>query len=79
MLGLRIIANDIAGSEILLGFVKDLDEKSTYSAYLEASSRLSANWRWKVDAYFFSSDQTDDTFYYFRRDDHVQVALEYYF
>ena len=79
MLGLRIIANDIAGSEILLGFVKDLDEKSTYSAYLEASSRLSANWRWKVDGYFFSSNDEEDPFFFLRRDDHVQFSLEYYF
>ncbi|WP_349588180.1 hypothetical protein [Alteromonas sp. NFXS44] len=79
MLGLRWVWNDIDGTEILSGFIQDLDESDTYSAFVEASSRMTDNWRWKMDAYFFSSDQTDDTFYYMRRDDHVQVALEYYF
>ncbi|WP_252736016.1 hypothetical protein [Aestuariibacter sp. A3R04] len=79
MLGLRWIWNDIDGTEILTGFIQDLDNSDTYSAFVEASSRMTDNWRWKLDAYFFSSDQTDDTFYYMRRDDHIQVALEYYF
>ncbi len=79
MAGLRWVWNDIDGTEILTGYIQDLDNTDTYSAFMEASSRMTDNWRWKVDAYFFSSDQTDDTFYYFRRDDHVQFALEYYF
>ncbi|OFC70582.1 hypothetical protein BFC18_12565 [Alteromonas confluentis] len=79
MAGLRWVWNDIDGTEVLTGYIQDLDNTDTYSAFVEASSRMTDNWRWKVDAYFFSSDQTDDTFYYFRRDDHVQVALEYYF
>lgn len=79
MLGLRWIWNDIDGTEILTGYIQDLDNSDTYSAFVEASSRMTDNWSWKVDAYFFSSDQPDDTYYYLRRDDHVQVALEYYF
>lgn len=79
MLGLRVIANDIAGTEVLMGFVQDLDDTSTYSAYLEASSRLSANWRWKLDGYFFSSNNQDDPFFFLRRDDHIEFSLEYYF
>ena len=79
MLGLRWVWNDIDGTEILSGFIQDLDESDTYSAFVEASSRMTDNWRWKRDAYFFTSEQPDDTFYYMRRDDHVQVALEYYF
>lgn len=79
MTGLRWVWNDIDGTEVLTGYIQDLDHTDTYSAFMEASSRMTDNWRWKIDAYFFSSDQTDDTFYYFRRDDHVQVALEYYF
>ncbi|MEG3768411.1 hypothetical protein V5298_18085, partial [Alteromonas sp. 14N.309.X.WAT.G.H12] len=79
MLGLRWIWNDIDGTEILTGFIQDLDNSETYSAFIESSSRMTDNWRWKVDAYFFSSNDTDDTFWYMRRDDHVQVALEYFF
>lgn len=79
MLGLRWIWNDIDGTEILTGFIQDLDNSETYSAFIESSSRMTDHWRWKVDAYFFSSNDTDDTFWYMRRDDHVQVALEYFF
>ena len=79
MLGMRIMANDIAGTETLFGFIQDLDNESTYSAYIEASSRLSANWRWKLDGYFFSSNDEEDPFFFLRRDDHIQFSLEYYF
>ena len=79
MTGLRVIVNDIAGTEVLFGFVQDLDESSTYSGFVEASSRLTANWSWKLNGYFFSADDTEDPFYFLRRDDHVQFSLEYYF
>ena len=38
MLGLRWVWNDIDGTEILSGFIQDLDESDTYSAFVEASS-----------------------------------------
>lgn len=79
MLGLRVMVNDIAGTEVLLGYVQDLEETATYSAFIEATSRLSANWRWKLDGYFFSSDDNEDPFFFLRRDDHLQFSLEYYF
>ena len=79
MVGLRFIFNDIDGTEVLMGYVQDLDESSTSSAFIEASSRISPHWRWKLDGYFFSSDDTDDTFYFLRRDDHLQFTLEYFF
>ena len=79
MVGLRIIANDIAGTEVLFGLVQDLEESSTYSGFIEASSRLTANWSWKLNGYFFSSDDIEDPFYFLRRDDYVQFSLEYYF
>lgn len=79
MTGLRVIVNDIAGTEVLFGFVQDLDESSTYSGFVEASSRLTENWSWTFNGYFFSSDDTEDPFFFLRRDDHVQFSLEYYF
>lgn len=79
MAGVRWSFNDIDGTEVLAGFVQDLDEADTYNAFVEASSRITDNWRWKVDAYLFSSDDETDTFYYMRRDDHLQVTLEYFF
>ena len=80
MAGVRWALNDIDGTEMLAGYVQDLDHSGTYNAFVEASSRMTDNWRWKVDAYFFSSDEvSEDTFWFMRRDDHVQVTLEYFF
>ncbi|APE06595.1 hypothetical protein BM528_13155 [Alteromonas sp. RW2A1] len=79
MAGLRVMLNDIAETEMLFGFVQDLEEKGTYSAFVEASSRLTSNWSWKLNGYFFSSDDIEDPYYFLRRDDHVQFSLEYYF
>lgn len=79
MAGLRVMVNDIAETEMLFGFVQDLEEKGTYSAFVEASSRLTSNWSWKLNGYFFSSDDIEDPYYFLRRDDHVQFSLEYYF
>ena len=79
MAGLRWVLNDIDGTEVLAGIIQDLDDTSTYSAFIEASSRMTDNWRWRLDGYFFSSDDIDDTYYFIRRDDHIQFTLEYFF
>ncbi len=79
MTGVRWVWNDIDGTEVLAGYVQDLDNFDTYSAFIEASSRITDNWRWSLDAYFFSSDTQDDTYYFIRRDDHLQFTLEYFF
>lgn len=79
MLGLRWVWNDLDGTEVLTGMVQDLDESETYSAFIEASSRMTDNWRWKLDGYFFSSNNQNDTYYYLRRDDHLQFSVEYFF
>lgn len=79
MLGFRIITNDIDGTEVLLGAVQDLDRSSSYTGFIEASSRITDQWKWKFDAYFFGSEEQSDPLYFFRREDHVQFSLEYYF
>ncbi|GAA0857978.1 hypothetical protein [Aliiglaciecola litoralis] len=79
MLGSRIVFNDIDGTEVLLGMVQDLDESSSRMAFIEASSRISDNWKWKLDAWLFSSEVPNEPIYQFRRDDFVELSLEYYF
>lgn len=79
MFGVRLNLNDLDGTQILVGMVQDLDEASTYSGFIEASSRISSQWRWKLDSYFFSSDDEQDTYFFLRRDDHLQFTLEYFF
>lgn len=79
MLGARLQINDFAGSEYLFGFVQDMDESSSYSAFVEVSTRLNQQWRLELNAYFFSSDEPLDATFAIRRDDHVSLQLEYFF
>jgi FimV-like protein len=77
--GGRFVANDVAGSEILLGLVQDLDNSNSQSGKLEASMRLGNSIRLRLDAWLFRSQLPTETLYFIRRDDYVQLSLEYYF
>ncbi|MEP0355765.1 hypothetical protein [Paraglaciecola sp.] len=79
MLGSRIVLNNIDGTEILVGLVQDLDYSKVRSGFIEASSRINDNWKWRVDAWFFSSDEPLEPTYLIRSDDYLQMSLEYYF
>lgn len=79
MLGARLQINDFAGSEVLLGFVRDLDNSGSYSAYVEGSTRLNQNWRFSLNAYFFSASVEQDPSYLIRRDDHIELNIQYFF
>jgi len=79
MIGARLQLNDFAGSEILFGFVRDLDNSGSYSASVEGSTRLNQNWRISLNGYFFSATVEEDPVYFLRRDDHITLSLEYFF
>ncbi len=79
MIGSRFVFNDFDGSEILIGVVQDLDHSGVRSGFIEASSRINDHWKWRVDAWMFSSDEPSEPSYLIRRDDYVQLSLEYYF
>lgn len=79
MLGTRLVLNDIDGTQILAGLVQDLDYSGVRSGFIEASSRINDHWKWRVDAWLFSSDEPTEPSYLLRRDDYVQMSLEYYF
>jgi hypothetical protein len=79
MLGSRLVFNDIDGTQILAGVVQDLDYSNVSSGFIEASSRINDNWKWRVDAWMFSSDEPAEPSYLVRRDDYIQLSLEYYF
>lgn len=79
MLGSRLVLNDVDGTEILLGLVQDLDYSNVRSGFIEASSRINDNWKWRVDAWLFSSDEPSEATYLARRDDYIQFSLEFYF
>lgn len=77
--GARLALNDEDGTAILFGIVQDLERSSSRSGLLEASSRINGNWKWRIDAWLFQSEHPDEFAYAVRRDDFVQLALEYYF
>jgi hypothetical protein len=79
MVGSRLVFNDIDGTEILIGMVQDLDYSHVRSGFIEASSRINDNWKWRFDAWMFSSDEPADPSYLLRRDEYIQLNLEYYF
>jgi len=79
LFGARWALNDIDGTSVLVGVVQDLDYSSVRSALIEASSRINDHWKWRLDAYLFSSDEPSEPTHLLRRDDYVQFSLEYYF
>jgi hypothetical protein len=79
MFGARWALNDIDGTSVLVGVVQDLDYSGVRSGFIEASSRINDHWKWRLDAYLFSSDEPTEPSYTFRRDDYMQFSLEYYF
>lgn len=77
--GARIAFNDEDGTELLAGFVQDLDESGSRSALIEASSRINDNWKWRLDAWYFASDNPSEVSYTIAKDDFIQFSLEYYY
>ncbi|WP_047042590.1 hypothetical protein [Vibrio mexicanus] len=77
--GLRFALNDEDGTEVLTGITQDLDNSDVYSAKLEASSRITNQFKWRVDAWLFENETPDDLLYFARKDDFIEFSLEYYF
>lgn len=78
MVGARLVFNDTQSSEILAGVIVDQDDhQRIYS--LEASTRLTDNWKLNVEARIFSGLPSSSLFYSLRDDDLVQLELLYYF
>ncbi len=76
--GNRLALNDVDSSELLFGFSYDLDHQST-SVLIEGSRRFGQSVKVSLDARFFESDESDDPLYLFRRDDHLQLTVQYYY
>ena len=77
--GMRFAFNDAASSEVLAGVTQDLDNAGSWSFFLEASTRLRSNMTIDVNAFLLGADTQDDLLYTLRRDDFVEVALNFYY
>ena len=75
---MRIALNDVAGSELLAGYMKDA-EKSSASMVVEASRRIGDRFKAELEAYLFLNPDSGDIAYLLRKDDFAQFTLTYFF
>jgi len=77
-LGLRWVANDVDGTEVLTGVVNDW-ENSTRFFNLEASRRLGNDWKLGLQARFWSNVDESDALFGLRRDDYIEFKVSRFF
>lgn len=78
MIGIRLSPNDVQSTEFLMGVIIDRDaDVRIYS--LEASRRLTDNFKLNIEARIFNGIETNNVLASYRRDDFSQVVLMYYF
>jgi hypothetical protein len=77
-LGLRWVANDVDGTEVLTGVINDW-KNNTRFYNLEASRRLGNDWKLGLQARFWSNVAETDAFFGLRRDDYIELKLSRFF
>ncbi len=78
-IGSRIAFNDAESSEFLVGFTQDLDSSGTQNIILETSTRLGSNVKLNLDIFLPMSDDNNNVSTQFKRDDYVQMSVNYYY
>ncbi|WP_369983933.1 hypothetical protein [Thalassolituus sp.] len=76
--GTRYVFNDMASSEVLAGFTQDLDFGGTRLFLVEANTRLNPSTTLDVTMTLVTAED-DSLASVFRRDDTVEVALNFFF
>lgn len=76
--GSRLALNDMQSSEMLIGFGADLDHNA-FSFLIEANRRLGESFKISLDVRLLQSNDAYDLLYSVKDDDHLQLAIEYYF
>ncbi|MEJ2692546.1 MAG: hypothetical protein P8166_05645 [Candidatus Thiodiazotropha sp.] len=77
-LGVRLSANDIAGSELLAGVIRDLDGSASMFN-LEASKRIGNSWKASLQARLWINIPEEDPLFFYRQDDYLEFNLARYF
>ncbi|MET0072434.1 MAG: hypothetical protein ABW096_20570 [Candidatus Thiodiazotropha sp.] len=77
-IGMRLTANDVDGSELLAGVIKDLDDDG-WMFNLEASRRIGNLWKTSLQARLWSDIPEDDPLFAFHRDDYIEFTLTRFF
>ena len=76
--GLRWVANDVAGTEVLTGVVNDWENGSRF-LNLEGSRRLGNDWKIGIQARLWSDVAEEDPTFSLRDDDYVELKITRYF
>ncbi|MES9814457.1 MAG: hypothetical protein ABW161_16880 [Candidatus Thiodiazotropha sp.] len=76
--GLRLTANDVDGSELLAGVIKDLDDDG-WMFNLEASRRIGNQWKTGAQIRLWSGIPEDDPLFSFHRDDYLEITVTRFF
>jgi hypothetical protein len=77
-MGTRIMANDVASSELLAGYIWSVDNHS-YSLFLQGSRRFGNDWKLAVEARSYRNLAPGDPGYGFRNDTYIQLETFYYY
>jgi hypothetical protein len=76
--GTRLALNDVASTELLAGAIVDFDTATT--AYnIEASRRFGEHWKLYLEMRGFVNTDPKDAGFFFRRENYLQLELQYYF
>ena len=76
--GGRLAFNDIQSSQVLAGFIVDIDKQSR-SFRVEASRRVGDNWKASIEAQIFDNVDEDDPLVAFERDDYLLLEIARFF
>lgn len=77
--GARFTANDIAGTEVLVGFGQDLQQDKVELFRMEASRRFGAATRLSLEISIFDGASPESPLYLLRRDSYAELGVEYFF
>ncbi len=77
--GARIVLNDLANSEFLIGVSDDLTYSGSHVVFLEGSTRLNKALSLNIELRSFTANNIQDPLFAFRDSSFVQVGLEYFF
>jgi hypothetical protein len=75
---LRLAVNDAASSELLVGWVQDVDTNARF-VFLEASRRLGDDWTLELEVRTFLDQPPTAFLFALRDDDLLQMVLQYHF
>jgi len=75
---LRLAVNDAASSELLFGWVQDIDTDARF-LFLEASRRLGDQWTLELELRTFLDQPSTAFLFALRDDDLLQMVLQYHF